>query len=66
MKYLLIFVALAVSGCTSLDGWEVEMANKICNDRGGVDYIDISLPGVDRVVNCNDGTWLLMSQSKAE
>ena len=54
MKCLLILAVLLLSSCSpSLDGYEFNIAQDFCEDKGGIDYIDLFM---DKRVRCNDGS----------
>ena len=39
-KIILILMLTVLSGCAGrVDGWQLNMANKKCQESGGVDYI---------------------------
>lgn len=54
MKYLLLFALLLASGCTSVYHWEIEAADRLCKEYGGVDHMFSAIAG-EFGVTCKSG-----------
>lgn len=51
MKKLSIILLLFLTGCTRIDAWEINGAQKACREHEWVDFYLIS----GNTVTCNDG-----------
>jgi len=52
MKTILISI-LFLSGCSTVNGWEINIAVAECLKHNGVDYLVVN----NNNVRCNDGTF---------
>lgn len=61
MRYcvLIVLAMLLLSGCTDvINKWELDQAETICKERGGIDYYRTSSLISYGSVRCSDGTYV--------
>lgn len=57
LRAILTAALLSLTACSaSIDAWEINQAETLCNNRGGVDYIDL----INMRAVCADGARLVI------
>lgn len=63
MKYLIILTALALSGCGTIESWEIVRANEICKSRGGIHSVTENGLLLNAVI-CGNGSRHVVKRGK--
>ena len=55
MKYLVIGIAVFISGCNSIHDYELKVMEAHCADHGGIGSVHVNVFSTDKGVTCANG-----------